>query len=327
MATSAMNKILSTSGYMNTATPTKSFDFSKCLSFMFIPKGKKLTKAECLTMYTTLNALAQNNTESLRGYPIQDMLGIENKSDDVTINSASNFGGKALGAPGSIHYLWKYTKGGMNREALLATFVDRQDEFDVILFDEVKQTVVMTKSTSSSYEAQGFSLDLIYQGVPKISDGSADTEHYLGLCFSDIMEFRNIAYYPLPKSAASPQSTKDIKGLNNLELYEEVALAGTTTGTVKIAISTAFRAIDLYTTYGAALAALTWTASQDAGGTAISTAVAVDATTGTLLFTFSGSGWTGLATGATMTLYSPSVSAMAATVPLFGNASIQFTKP
>ena len=318
----ALNKIACNTANSNTGTPKCSFDFKLIEGGMLIPKGTKFTEAQVRVLRTTLLTLASAATEATRGYPLQDFIGIEPKGEDVSLTNTP-YGSVTKGRPARLHLVMEYSLGGMNRENMLSTFEDAQGAYDYLIFDTPNRAVVGTKpdTNTDGYVLQGLSLDLIYTPAFKLDPNGGATKHYFGLAFTNIEELtKRMAYYILPEG----QSTKSIKGLSNLELTVSSALAA---GVVKLNIETDYGAQDLYDTYGAALQALTWTATVDAGGTSITVATALDATSKSLQFTFSGAGYTGLASGATFTLYSPTIAAMASTVPLFANNSIQLVKP
>jgi hypothetical protein len=318
----ALNKIACNTANSNTGTPKCSFDFKLIEGGMLIPKGTKFTEAQVRVLRTTLLTLASNNAEASRGYPLQDFIGIESKGEDVSLTNTP-YGTPVKGRPARLHLVMEYAKGGMNRENMLSTFEDAQGAYDYLIFDTPNRAVVGTKpdTNTDGYVLQGLSLDLIYIPSFKVDPNGGATKHYFGLAFTNIEELtKRMAYYILPEG----QSTTSIKGLSNLELSVSTALAA---GVVKLNIETDFGAQDLYDTYGAALQALTWTATVDAGGASITVVTALDATSKSLQFTFSGTPYTSLASSGTFTLYSPAVSAMASTVPLFANSSIQLVKP
>jgi hypothetical protein len=282
---------------------------------MLVPKNSQYTQTQIQTLQATLQAQAYNTTESLRGYPIGIFNNIEDKSSETTINT-TGFGGTIMGKKGKFHFVWQYSNGGMNYDVMLNTFEDAQDSYDVLLFDKTTNAVIGTKpaENTSSYVLKGFSLDLIYCPLPKLNaDGT--TIHSIGLCFADSWEMmRDMAYYVLPSS----QKVNSINGLRNLELSVHTSFTGTTG---KVRVTTDGGAVDLYDTYGSALAALTFTAFNHTTGQAHTvTSVTATALTKTLNFVMAS-----MTTGQIITIYSPTVTAMTSTVPGFANGEVTFT--
>lgn len=240
---------------LNTGVPNCSYDFGEIKKIMLIPKGKSFTQTEIQTMYTTLSALAKNADESLRGYPIGLFTGIEDKTEEVSLVT-NQYGGINLGRSPKPHYVFTFQNGGMTYDINLNTFRDKQDSFDVLVFDTTNNTAVGTKPdlNTSFYVLKGFSTEQIYNPTFKLT-GEAITEHKLGICFSDLTEFTtNLAVYKLP----STQRVNNINGLRNFEMSVlpatgAIAAAGTA---LKLRITTDGGSIDLGSLYSASWAAL-----------------------------------------------------------------------
>lgn len=306
-----INEIFCNIQNSNTATPNCYYTPKKLNAFMFVPKGTKYTATDVQTLQTKLIALTKLDNESLRGYPVHDLMGMESKDTDITLNTAVD-GSVSLGTQGKFHWLWEYSLGGWNRYMKLNTFTDNQAAYDVLLFDIATNAVVGTSPTDSAYVLQGFSMDLIYSPLPKVSNSNDPTKYYFGIAFADTEEFARLAYYVLPKEAP----VKGIKGLRDLELSKYSLV----TTVLKIKVTTDSGAVDLFTNYGTALAALTWTAATESDGTALTiSGVTANAATKTLNITFS------VAPSASFILTSPTITAMNSTVPGFGNATLTVT--
>jgi hypothetical protein len=292
----------------NTATPNCYYSPKKLNAMMLIPKGTMFTATEVQTLQTQLIALTKLDNESLRGYPIHDLMGMEAKDTEIALNTAAD-GSVSLGTQGKFHWLWEYSLGGWNRYMKLNTFTDNQSAYDVLMFDLTGGVVVGTSPTDSDHVLQGFSMDLIYSPLPKVGNGTDPTKYYFGIAFADSEEFARLAYYVLPKETP----LKAIKGLRDLELTKTSMV----TTVLKVKVTTDGGAVDMYNNYGTALAALTWTAAKASDGTALTiSSVAATAATKTLNFTFSAP------PTESFILTSPTITAMNSTVPGFGNATL-----
>lgn len=304
----------------NTGIPQCSLNPGKIEKIMLIPKGTKFTATDVLTLSTKLKAIAAQATESLRGYPIGNFIGFEDKSTETT-TTTTQFGTQILGAEGRFAWQFQYDNGGINYMSKLRTFEGAQGAYDLLIFDKKNNAVIGTTPEDSTYVLQGISLDLIMNPLVKWADGANSTMYKLFVALNDPTELMDrMSYQVLP----STNSVMAIVGLRDLELSVNTALAA---GVVKLNIKTDYGAVNLYSIEGADLQALTWTAEQEATGTSISVAVALDAATQSLQFTLSGAGYTGLASGATLIIKSPTVTAMTSTVPGFANSQIILTKP
>ena len=301
----------------NTGIPQCSLNPGKIEMVMLIPKGTRFTATEVLTLGTKLKDMAKHATESLRGYPIGKFIGFEDKSTETT-TTTTPFGAQVKGSEGRFAWVHQYDNGGMNYQAKLRTFEDAQGAYDLLIFDKKNNAVIGTTPDDTAYVLQGLSLDLIQNQLMKWHDGTNGAMYKIGFYFTDPSELMDRLSYQV----VAGTNIMTITGLRDLELSQYSQASGV----VKLNIKTDFGAVNLYDIEGADLQALTWTAEQEATGTSITVAVALDATTKTLQFTLSGAGWTGLTVGSTFIIKSPTVTAMTATVPGFANNQIILTK-
>lgn len=304
----------------NTGIPQCSFDFGTIEKIMLVPKGYKLTQTEVQTLFDTLNTKAAHTTESLRGYPIGKFINIEDKSTETAM-SETGYGSSVLGRKGKFHFVWNYKNGGMNYDVMLSTFENAQESYDVLLFDKTSNAIIGTtpETNSSFYVLQGLSLDLIYCPLPKLAADGVTT-HSIGIILSDANELmQSMAYYVLPVS----QKVNSIVGLRNLEMSLLQASGAATSTSLKIRVTTDGGAVDLLALYGTALAALyaNFTVTANATGTAYAISGGTyTVATNTINFTIA----TLPATGTELTITSPTVAQMTATVPGFANGTLVF---
>lgn len=318
--------------YGNTGPLQYSFDLSKIEKIMFIPKGRKFTQTEVKTLYTVLSGSSAVGsvsyaTPELRGYPIGDFIGCENKSTDSTINT-TGYGQPTFAKEGTFIWEFEFKKGGLTYHNILKTFQDCQENFDMLIFDYEKNTIVGTTpaqnavASGGQYVLQGISLSMVILPLPKINTGSNTTQHYLQVSLADATEItKRLAVVELPKN----QPLRAINGLRNLEYIEHtcIAAAGTVLKTRAVVDGGAY---DVYDLYGSAIAALSanFSATVDTSSaiTATTVAVAVEAATKTIKFTFTFTGGS-VAAGDLITITPPTIAQMAATIP--GFASQPFT--
>lgn len=318
--------------YSNTGPLQYSFDLSKIEKVMLIPKGRKFTQTEVKTMYTVLSGSSAIGsvsyaTPELRGYPIGDFIGCENKSTESTINT-TGYGQPTFAKEGVFMWEFEFKKGGLTYHNMLKSFQDCQENFDMLIFDYEKNTIVGTTpaqnavASGGQYVLQGISLSMVILPLPKINTGSNTTQHYIQFSLADATEItKRLAVVELPKN----QPLRAINGLRNLEYVEHtcIAAAGTVLKTRAVVDGGAY---DVYDLYGSAIAALSanFSASVDTSSsiTATTVAVAVEAATKTIKFTFTFTGGS-VAAGDAITITPPTIAQMAATIP--GFASQPFT--
>lgn len=318
--------------YSNTGPLQYSFDLSKIEKVMLIPKGRKFTQTEVKTMYTVLSGSSAIGsvsyaTPELRGYPIGDFIGCENKSTESTINT-TGYGQPTFAKEGVFMWEFEFKKGGLTYHNMLKSFQDCQENFDMLIFDYEKNTIVGTTpaqnavASGGQYVLQGISLSMVILPLPKINTGSNTTQHYIQFSLADATEItKRLAVVELPKN----QPLRAINGLRNLEYVEHtcIAASGTILKTRAVVDGGAY---DVYDLYGTAIAALSanFSATVDTSSsiTATTVAVALEAATKTIKFTFTFTGGS-VAAGDAITITPPSISQMAATIP--GFASQPFT--
>lgn len=309
--------------YVNTGTLKSYLQPGFIYKICLIPKGTKFTATQVAAMYTTLQSGIANNSDSARYYPIGNFIGMEDKSTEATIVTSAT-GKSTFVKDGQYMFVFEYDSGGMNFDIMLKKFQNAQDYFDVLFFDQSNNAVLgcTPAANTSSQVLQGYSLDLIYSLLPKWNDGNNPTTHKIAIALNDSDQItRRFAYKVLPDN----QPLMELEGLRNLEfpLYSSISA-----GVAKTRVTTDGGAIDLYDLYAAALVTLTasWT-FKDATNTTLTCTVSLDATTKTLVFTFSGAAYTALASGSVITCTTPTISQMTATIPGFGNNSFTLVKP
>lgn len=317
MATSYIGTVVCNVLNGNTNVPSCSFDITQIDGMMLVPKGYKITQTEIQTLQTVLLAKAWHTTESLRGYPIWKFIGIEDKSSETSINT-TGYGGKTFGRKGKFEWIFEYKKGGMNYDIMLSTFENSQDSYDVLLFDSTMNTVIGTTpdTNSSNYVLQGFSLELLYNPLPKLDNEG--TKHYIGIALADTWELMGkMALYTLPPT----QRITSIIGLNNLEIsYSSLFAGGGTSGLVRI--TTGYYSTGIGSTYSTALATLgtSWTVVSSTGTNYAVSGVAYSSSTDLFTLTIAALP----ATGTEITVYTPTVTQMSATIPGYAQGQVTF---
>lgn len=316
--------------YQNTGPLQYSFDLSKIEKVMLIPKGRKFTQTEVKTLYEILNGTSTIGsvgyaTRELRGYPIGNFIGVENKSTDSTLTT-TGYGATNFAKEGKFLWEFEWKKGGLNYHKMLKSFQDNAAEaFDLLIFDIEKNTIIGTTpnqnavASGAQYVLQGLSLELFYLPLPKINTGSNTTQHFVTIGLADATELtKRMAVVEIPNTR--PLSA--INGYRNLDYVEHTCIAAA--GTVlKLRIVADGGAVDLYDLYASALASLasnfSGTIDTSTSVTISSIAAAAASSTKTLNLTLTLSGGS-LAAGDQITITPPAIADMAATIPGFASA-------
>lgn len=321
----AINDISNTPTYMNTGLVKDFLKPGFIHEIVLIQKDKQFTRTEMESAYSTFTSLINNNTDSLRAYPIGNFVAMDNKSSEAVITT-SGIGTSTFVRDGKYHLVFEYEKGGLNFHNMLRRFHNQQDSFDLVILDKDNNAMLGTQPVlnTSNFVFQGYKLDLIYVPQMDWNDASNGAKFRIGFVFSDVEEMNErLAYKVVP----STQPVLSLRGLKNLEFPYQPPYQALTSSVAKLRVTTGFGATDLYDLYAAALVALTANWSfRDAANNALTCTVSLDATTKTLVFTFSGAGYTGLASGAIISCYTPTISQMAATIPGFANGFFELTK-
>lgn len=308
---------------LNTGVPNCPYDFGEISKIMLVPKGYSLTQTEIQTLFTVLNNKAAHATESLRGYPIGNFTGIEDKTGEVTLTTTP-YGGVNLGRKPKPHYVFMFQNGGMTYDIALNSFMDKQDAYDCLIFDKTNNAIVGTKpELNTSFNVlKGFSLEQIYSPYFKLTS-EAVTEHKIGICFSDPEEFTsNLAYYKLP----STQKVNSIVGLRNFEMSVLPATGAIVTGgtSLKLRITTDGGGVSLGALYTSTLAGIfaQFTVVGSNGTSYAISAGTYVASTDSVNFTIA----TLPAAGIDLTITSPTITGLiAAGIPGFANGTLVAT--
>lgn len=294
---------------------------------ILVPKDTNITQTQAQSMYATAQAGIINNTDASRWYPIGNFTAMEDKSSKAVVNTTP-IGSVVFIRDGKYHLEFTYMRGGIQlHNKLRKKFHLQQDVYELLMIEKDSNSILGTKPAlnSSSYVTKGYSLEQIYVEQFDFNNATDEAKFRIGFVFADVDEFNErISIIQVPDA----QPLMLLNGLKDLEFQTYPApYQALTAGVAKLRVTTGGGATDLYTTYGSALVALTANFSfRDASGNALTCTVALDATTQTLSFTFSGAAYTALASGAIIDCYSPTISQMTATIPGFANTWFQLTK-
>jgi len=194
----------SNTGLQNCIIDPKNFE-----DIIFIPTGTELTPAQVLALTSTTNAALINDTPSLRWYPINDLVGVEDKSTEYTMESAG-YGGQFYGQDGKQFFLFQH-KSSLTMHRLYRAFHQMQNAYDCLFIDRKNKVIV---GVSKGANFGGFNLENIIVPDWKLNTGNA-AQYFIGIALQDSTEWNDsINFIKLP-SDLLPNS---IRGLKQTEI-------------------------------------------------------------------------------------------------------------
>ncbi len=234
------------------------------LNFL-VPGNFELTAAQMASTATALAALqaaAVNDNPALRIYPLPEVVGITDNTEDVVLQTFG-YGAPAPVRDGRGNIQFQYIKGGNCVNNQLRKFNNLNYKW---IFVDAAGILVGTKVGTS---LKGIPLDYFYASPFKINDGSNVTAFMYRTVFNPTYINEGLGFIPM--NLADLQA---IAGFQNAVVTLGAARA---TNVIKVKVLTGCAGTDLYDTYSAELAnAARWAVTE--GGNAITiTSVAVDA--------------------------------------------------
>ena len=319
---------MTSSQYLNTGVNSQYLVPGFIHKVMLVPKDTMITQTQSQSMYATAQAGIANNTDSSRWFPIGNFTAMEDKSSKAVVNTTS-IGSFVFIRDGKYHIEFTYMRGGVQlHNKLRKKFHLQQDSWEMLIVDKDTNCFMGTKPAlnSSGYVTKGYTLEQIYVEQYDFNNATDEAKFRIGFVFADVDEFNErISIIQVPDS----QPLMLLNGLKDLEFQTFPAPYQVLTAAVaKLRVTTGGGATDLYTLYGSALVAITAQFSfRDASGNALTCTITLDATTQTLIFTFSGAAYTALASGAIIDCFSPTITQLiAGSIPGYANTSFQLTK-
>jgi hypothetical protein len=306
---------------MNTGPMSVFYELGTIYKVIFIPKGKMFTTTEMLTPYATLDALCKNNTIALRAFPIGDFIDFQDKST-AEVTATTGYGYMQYITDGKPVWEFIWDQGGMSFEKVMKSFQGLQNSYDLLVIDRDANVILGTDPATTGYALKGFSLEMIYSTLIKTNNAKEKTRHSTVIALKDAKELveRHVAIQLDP----TQYPVYNLQGLYNFEL--SLVPSSFTTTSAKLKITTGDKHLDLYDLYSAALVTATasiWSAVTDSTGVALSVStIAANSATKAMTLTFG----TSTAAGATVTITSPTVSALtAAGLTGFAGSTLQIT--
>lgn len=215
--------------------------------FVFLPKGKVLTDAECLDLKTTLSALYISNP-SLRAYPVKELTGFKDGSKEETKGATGSYGAEQFVK--RTEYFWEFELiNGVFYANRLRSFNSPNHGYDVIFLDEGNQIWGTKSETAGVIGLKGFTLSEFHVRDNSMNDGTKSPNTVVTFALQDAKEFNeNIA---MLSDAVVNIELADLTGMIDLTHTSVGGVLKISVGVLK-----ADDKIDLYDTYSTQFAAL-----------------------------------------------------------------------
>lgn len=285
---------------LNTGVPLCDLAKKKMKAVIFADKGVRFSGAQIQTVAAFIIALkaATVAPRGQRVYPIWDMLNFEDSTGDPATGSIGNLTTATIITSDAIPAFRFGYNGSEARHKRLAALA--ASSVDVFFVDE--QWAIYGTDRNGAFG--GFSVIQAYAYTSKFIVGDAVNQYSFHVTLGSIAEYRDQSRYVVANSGILAAT-----GLINVELQK----LSNATNVYKIQ-PIADGGTNLATLYGAALAAMTFTAKNLQTGAALAvTSVAYDSTPGAeaLTVTFDNTAYSALNVGDLFQLSGPSAATLA----------------
>lgn len=271
----------STTGVLNTGATKSPFDPKNFEGVVLLPAGTSYTLAQIVDFQNTLTGQIENDSASLRAYPIQRFDGMENISSEASYRDRQ-YGQRYKNRDGQYGFKFMYIEGGMGLHSKLKSFEGKHDQFDVIFVDRKNKGFMGW--TSDGINLKGFTLSMIDVHNVTFDNGSDGTEYAVSLFLDDADQINKHAR--LLQMPTGVDVIRDFKGLYEIEpIVHSGTMSSVGVGTYRFTIGGG--TTDLYADYGTIIdTASLWAATNKETGAAITiTSVSSGVTNGIGLIT------------------------------------------
>lgn len=269
---------LCASNYANTGVDSCYLVPGMIVGAIAIPATKTFTAADVVDFKTTLQALTLDDDPAQRIFPLFRFEGIEDGSEDSTIESLG-YGGKQYVKQGTYDFKFRYVKGGACLNKLLSGA--DLNAYKWLLVDS--NNVIFGTATSTGLLA-GLSTNFVQALPMKFNDGSTAAQFKVHFNFSKPSELnRDMMFVQCDFNV-----DEEVKGLIDVEIREVDAIDNELT----VKLLTNCGKIDLYDSYSTELSGTgknLWVLTKSGSPVSI-TSVTANASTKDFTVVFTGTG-------------------------------------
>lgn len=260
-----LNTITCAAAGSNTGIPDCALTLKNVVGGFLVPNSFELTNtqlADSASVQAALLAAVNNNNPALRIYPLPEVVGITDNSEDP-VTQTLGFGATVIVRDGKYNLTFQYTKGGNCVSNALTKF--NNGNYKYIGFDA--QGVLFGTKVGTSLK--GIPLDFFYNRPFKFNDGSNIAVYSYQISFNPNYINTGLGFLQMDLSVLQAYS-----GLLNVNLSLPTIRV---TNVIKVKANTGCSGADLYDLYATELAAVSAWVVTEAGKNITITSVAVDA--------------------------------------------------
>lgn len=260
-----LNTRVCTAAGGNTGIADCSLTLQNILAGFLVPSSFELTNANLASASTALAALqaaASNDNPLLRIYPLPEVVGMTDNTEDVVLQTLG-YGAPVPVRDGKYNLQFQYTRGGNCVSNQLRKFNGLNYK---VIFIDAAGVLFGTKVGTS---LKGIPLDYFYASPFRFNDGSNITNLGYRMTFNPTYINENLGFISL--------NLADVLAINGLQNAVVTLGAARATNVIKVKVLTGCSGTDLYDTYSAELANVArWVVTYNGLNITI-TSVAVDA--------------------------------------------------
>lgn len=158
---------------------------------IFIPKGMTLNAAQIADLRNTLVTLANTDDQTQRIYPFGPFSDFTDNSED-TVYETTGYGDELFVREGQYRWQFRFKDANMCQHTALGTFTNRQDSFDLLLWDKTNAILGTTKQDAEGNDVLGgFALSSINRLKMVLNSGSAVAQSWIRVTLADESEFNS----------------------------------------------------------------------------------------------------------------------------------------
>lgn len=158
------------------------------MGVIFIPKGMTFNAAQIADWRNTLVSLANSDNPSQRIFPIGPFTDFTDNSED-TVRETTGYGDELFVREGQYRWQMRLAKANMCLHTALSTFINKEDSFDMLLWDKTSAVIGTTKQDEFGRDVLGgFALASLERPKLTLPTGSTKAQSWIRVTLQDESE-------------------------------------------------------------------------------------------------------------------------------------------
>lgn len=212
-----LNSIDCSSVIRNVGTGDCGFMPGVIMGIIFIPRGMTFNAAQIADWRNTLVTFTNSDDKSQRIYPIGPFSDFTDNSED-TVYETQGYGDEDFVREGQYRWLFRLAKPSICLHTALSTFINKQDQFDALLWDKSNATIGTTKQDADGRDVLGgFDLGSINRPKMNMATGSTNAQSWVRITLTDESQF-NATPGIVIESDSPFNMTSTLQGLIDIKL-------------------------------------------------------------------------------------------------------------